>query len=263
MQQNNSFSINRMFLLYRQAFIENKRDLLIYLGGLCGGLLLFMAFFITSTTNGFRNNVRWDQSDYLASFILIFAGVGILYNSMAFPGFRSKERNLTYLMLPVSSLEKFVFEFVNKVVLYVLIFPLLFWLIVNLLGLGLHSFYPLFENYYFDLTLVINRLNGWERSLAISVGLLMLTVPFTGASHFQKKALIKTLFTLAVTVGTFGLLAYLLFKGLDLGNYTPVNNRITFIDSQDEVIMYLCLTAIATNLILLTVSYFKLKEKEV
>ena len=107
------------------------------------------------------------------------------------------------------------------------------------------------------------KLKGWERGLAFFGGLLMFTIPFAGASHFQKRTLIKTLFTLAITLGAFGLLAYLLFKRLDLGNYNPVNKRITFISSKEDVIQSLCLAAIATNLLLLTVSYFKLKEKEV
>jgi hypothetical protein len=262
MQQNNTFSFNRMYLLYKQAFIENKKDLFIYFGGLCGGLVLFMTFFITSTTNWFQTTERWDQSDYMVFFLLIYVGVGVLYNSMAFPEFRSKERSLTYLMLPVSRIEKFTFEFINKIVLYALVFPLLFWLVINMLGLCLNSFYPQFENYQFDLIQVVNKLNGWQRALAISAGLLAFTIPFTGASYFQKKTLIKTLLSLAITLGAYGLLAYLLLKGLNLVMYR-ISQPITFIHSNEEAIRALCLSAIATNLILLTVSYFKLKEKEV
>ncbi|MFY0653064.1 MAG: hypothetical protein JXQ96_13570 [Cyclobacteriaceae bacterium] len=263
MKQNNAFSLNRLSLLYRQAIIENKREMLIYLAGLCGGLLLFMGLFIFSTTNGFRTSERWNQGDYMVSFILIFLGVGILYNSMAFPAFRSKEKTLAYLMLPATTLEKFTFEVLNKLVLYIVGFPLLFWFLVNVLGSGLNSYAPQFENYQFDLVAVIQKLNGWQRGLAFFGGMLVFTIPFAGASHFQKKTLVKTLFTLSVTLGLFLFFGYLLFKGFDLKNYHPINNRITFIYSPDDAIKYLCLAAIASNLILLTVSYLKIKEKEV
>lgn len=264
MQQNNSFSINRLFLLYRQAFIENKKELLIYIGGLCGGILIVTSFFILAMdTNMLARPETWKNQKYIVLFMFMFVGLGILYNSMAFPGFRSKEKSLTYLMLPVSRLEKFFFEFTNRLLLYIIGFPVLAWLLMNLLGFVIHELEPGFVNYKFDLTPVFTEFQGWEKALAFFAGLLMFTIPFTGASHFQKKTLIKTLFTLAITFGAFGLLAYLLFKGLDLGNYNPVNKRITFISSKEDVIQSLCLAAIATNLLLLTVSYFKLKEKEV
>lgn len=264
MQQNNSFSINRMFLLYRQALIENKKELLIYIGGLCGGILLVTSFFIlVMDTNILGRPEAWVNDEYILIFMSMFVGLGILYNSMAFPGFRSKEKSLTYLMLPVSTSEKFIFELLNKLIFYIVGFPLLAWVLMNLLGFVIHELEPEFVNYRFDMNPIFDNLQGWQRALAFFGGLLMFTIPFTGASHFQKKTLIKTLFSLAITLGAFGLFAFLLFKGLDLRNYTPVNNRVTFIHNGDDAIRALCLAAIATNLLLLTVSYFKLKEKEV
>jgi hypothetical protein len=253
-----------MYLLYKQAFIENKKELLIYIGGLCGGILLVTSFFIVVLdTNMLARPEAWKNDDYILIFMFMFVGLGILYNSMAFPSFRSKEKSLTYLMLPVSRPEKFIFEFTNRLLFYFVGFPLLAWVLMNSLGYVIHGLEPGFVNYKFDLNPIFNKFQGWERGLAIFAGLLMFTIPFTGASHFQKKTLIKTLFTLAVIVGTYGLLAYLLFKGLDLGNYNPVDDRITFISEKEHVFVSLTIFAIATNLILLTVSYFKLKEKEV
>lgn len=264
MQQNNSFSIGRMLLLYRQAFVENKKELLIYIGGLCGGILLVTSFFIlVLDTNMLARPEAWKNNKYVLIFMFMFVGLGILYNSMAFPGFRSKEKSLTYLMQPTSRLEKFTFEFINRLLFYIVGFPLIAWVMMNLVGNVIYELEPGFVNYRFDMSPIFNKFQGWEKALAFFAGLLMFTIPFTGASHFQKKTLIKTLLTLAIIVGAYGLLAFLLFKGLDLGNYNPVNKRITFISSKEEVIQSLCLAAIATNLLLLTVSYFKLKEKEV
>ncbi len=253
-----------MYLLYKQAFIENKKELLIYIGGLCGGILLVTSFFIlVLDTNMLAWPEKWRNDDYILVFMFMFVGVGILYNSMAFPGFRSKEKSLIYLMLPVSTSEKFIFEFTNRLLFYIVGFPLLVWVLMNFLGFVIHELVPEFVNYKFNLAPIFSEFQGCEKALAFFAGLLMFTIPFTGASHFQKKTLIKTLFTLAITLGAYGLLAYMLFKGLDLGNYNPVNNRITFLSSKEDIIQYLCLAAMATNLLLLTVSYFKLKEKEV
>ena len=135
MQQNNPFSLNRMFLLYRQAFIENKKELLIYIGGLCGGILLVTSFFIlVMDTNMLAGPEQWKNTKYNLIFMFMFVGLGILYNSMAFSGFRSKEKSLTYLMLPVSTSEKFIFELLNKLIFYIVGFPLLAWVLMNLLS---------------------------------------------------------------------------------------------------------------------------------
>jgi hypothetical protein len=264
MQQNNTFSFNRMYLLYKQAFIENKKELLIYIGGLSGGILLVTSFFIlVLDTNMLAWPEKWRNDEYILVFMFMFVGLGILYNSMAFPCFRSKERSLTYLMLPASRPEKFIFEFANRLLFYIVGFPLLAWVLMNSLGYVIHGLEPGFVNYKFDLNPIFNKFQGWEKALAFFAGLLMFTIAFTGASHFQKKALIKTLLVLAVTLGVFFLYGLLLFKAFNLEMYRPIGDRITFISSQEEVIKSLCLAAIATNLILLTVSYFKLKEKEV
>ena len=140
MQQNNPFSLNRMFLLYRQAFIENKKELLIYIGGLCGGILLVTSFFIlVMDTNMLAGPEQWKNTKYNLIFMFMFVGLGILYNSMAFSGFRSKEKSLTYLMLPVSTSEKFIFELLNKLIFYIVGFPLLAWVLMNLLGFVIHE----------------------------------------------------------------------------------------------------------------------------
>ena len=59
-----------MFLLYRQAFIENKKELLIYIGGLSGGILLVTTFFIlVMDTRMLADAGRWRNEEYILIFM--------------------------------------------------------------------------------------------------------------------------------------------------------------------------------------------------
>lgn len=269
--QNNHFSFYRLFLLYRKSFIENKRKSLVYVGGVIAGTTILINLFIYTLTRGFCKFDKWDKADQYAFFIVSSIILGMYYISKAFPAFRSKEKSLSYLTLPVSTLEKFTFEFINRIVLFVLIFPFLYWAILNLSGIVLHEIYPEFEHYRFEFITIFNKFKNQGHFLILSIlSLFFMTIPFLGASHFQKRTLLKTLFYTVIILAIIGLFIYILSYFLSSDNFIFANNsfqlNFSFTNSKNSswinTLFYYTIT-IAPHLIILCASYFKLKEKEV
>ena len=91
-----------------------------------------------------------------------------------------------------------------------------------------------------------------------------LIAPFTGASHFSKSPLLKTVFTFLSIIAGYGFFVFLLVKGLGLEHIHTVNHRVLFMDlnNSDDALIFLGILSTAINVSLLSIAYFRLKEKE-
>lgn len=261
METNNSFSFQRFTMLCKQSFIINKKLIGISLGSFSG-----MLFLILMGNQSGAHFDQWENHDYLSTFVFLFFVLGIIYTSLSFPAFRSKEKSMAYLMLPASASEKFLFEFVNRIIVFILLMPLLFWVIANLEGSIVHYFVPELKNYTFSFGQAFSEIskqpefNFWAKFAIVQGGLLVFISSFTGASYFSKSPLLKTMFAFSLIVAGYGLYVYLLIKGFDLQGIHVENNF--FIKDKDEAIVYMAIGATAINLCLLAMAWFKLKEKE-
>ena len=261
METNNSFSFQRFTMLCKQSFIINKKLIGISLGSFSGMLFLILL----GNQSGAHFN-QWENHDYLGTFVFLFFVLGIIYTSLSFPAFRSKEKSMAYLMLPASAPEKFLFEFVNRIIVFILLMPLLFWLIANLEGSVVHYFVPELKNYTFSFGEAFSEIskqpefNFWAKFAIIQGVLFVFITSFTGASYFSKSPLLKTMFAFSLIIAVYGFYVYLLIKGFDLQGIRVENNF--FIKDKDEAIVYMAIGATAINLCLLAMAWFKLKEKE-
>jgi len=252
--------MQRFILLCKQSLIINKKLIGISLAGFTGTLFIALIFF--QYMDHFNN---WKNENYMIIFAFLFFPLGIIYSSLSFPAFRSKEKSMTYLMSPTSVSEKYVFELVTRIVLFVLVMPLLFWIVANLEGAVVHSFVPKFANYKFSFsglnhTHIDNE--GWI-SYAIAQGFLFVFIAaFTGASHFAKSPLLKTMFTLSIIAAGYGLFTYLLVKGLNLESFHVESKRIFFIRDKHDGLVFLAILETVINLSLLAIAWFRIKEKE-
>src|SRR5665647_3805750 len=122
METNTIFSFQRLLLLFKQSLIINKKMIGITVAGFAG--LLFIVLIIMQSAANFNN---WSNQDSMATLIFIFFQMGILYAGYSFPVFRTKEKSMTYLMLPVNASEKFVFELLSRIVLFVVLMPFIYW----------------------------------------------------------------------------------------------------------------------------------------
>jgi hypothetical protein len=262
MQTNNSFSLSRFMMLIKQSLIINKNIIAISLAQFTGTVFLLLLL-------GQRiKNFQWENQNYMNFFIFLFIILGMFYSSLSFPAFRSKEKSITYLMLPSSRSEKFIFEFLVRLLLFILFLPLIFWLIANAEGAIVHQYVPRFINYKFvfreGITEIVKRWNlgGWGVYTTIQFFLFILIANFAGACHFTKSTLIKTLLTISGIACGYILLAFLLFKGLHLSEYQPAQSGILFPGNNKEMIIVFALGATIVNLSLITIAWFRFKEKE-
>jgi len=265
METNNSFSIQRLVLLCKQSMIIYKKPIGITLAGFSA--IIFIALIVMQSAANFSN---WDNSDSTATFIFLFFQFGFIYTCLSFPAFRSKEKSMVYLMLPASVSEKYTFELLTRIVLYIVLMPLLYWLVANIEGIVVHSFIPELTNYKFSfgkvdsgfMSVVKNgKFEFWAMIMVIQGILFVFIAPFTGASHFSKSPLLKTAFTFLSIIAAYGFFVFLLVKGLGLDHIHSMNNKVLFL-TEDNVLMFLGILSTLINLSLLSIAFFKLKEKE-
>ena len=260
MKASDTFNLNRFGLLVKQNFIHNYRIMLICLAGFCGGL--FMSLLFIQATNEFHT---WSVNAYFSMFLTVFISTGLLYAGTAFPRLRSREKSYSYLLIPASVFEKFLFEVLTRIVLFLVLVPLLYWVIFNTEGFFLqavHSEFAFKPYSYMDLILLNilpSELTHWLMAMSLSLGLLIFTLPFVGAATFMKYPLPKTLFGVALLFLFHALLVYFFLEVL--GSDGPSDGKVLGMDG-DGFIRFLTVYAIIANIVLLTASYFKLKERE-
>jgi len=263
METNNTFSFQRLMLLSKQSLIVNKKIIGISLAGFSG--ILFIALIVLQSAANFKN---WENRDSMVTFLFFFVQMGILYAGFSFSAFRTKEKSMTYLMLPASVSEKFVFELLTRIVLFILIMPLLFWMIVNIEGAIVKYYIPELTCYKFSFGETWSEINhqlhndGWVKFATVQGCLFVFFAVFTGASYFSKSPLLKTLFVFSILVAGYALFTFLLVKGLNLKAFHPARSGVLFMNDKNSVIIFFAILATVINLCLLSIAYFKLKEKE-
>lgn len=259
---NNIFSGKRFQLLLKQHFIHNAQFLLLATGAYVG--VIFIVLSIAQVGNNFMPHGLGHFQELMAVFVTIFS---VLYVGHAFPAFRSKESSISYLMIPASVVEKFVFEFVSRIGLTVLTLPLLFWMTFNLQG----YFFSIFTDLSFEpvgLQYIV-KLEAPEDyvfliyALIIGGGLFALSLAFTGAAMFTKQPLVISLFAVAIVVMFFGGYSYIVIEHLGLGKYNPPDRMLLVPTEEEQALTFFALVFFAATVIMLLVAYRKLKEREV
>jgi hypothetical protein len=211
---------------------------------------------------------RHDLSNFqgfLVGFVTVF---GILYVGHSFPAFREKESTIHYLMTPASALEKFVFEFVNRIVIMLIALPLLYWATFNMQG----YFFDLFTEEIFEPIGVqyVVKIDDMPPNYQLLIyglttgGVLFaLSLAFTGAAMFTKQPLVKSLFTVAIVVMFFVGYSYIIIEPLGVGRYNPPERMVFVPLEEDRALPTITVALFAATILMLFVAYRKLKEREV
>ncbi|BDD11166.1 hypothetical protein FUAX_35980 [Fulvitalea axinellae] len=205
---------------------------------------------------------------YFLSSLFIF---GTLIAGTAFSSFRKENSTKQYLLVPASTLEKFISQVVFRLVLFILLFPVLFHLLSDLVIYTMSLVYEDFQfkaYSFFDSSL-------WKRtyrmdyhffikSFLASVPILYFTFLFWGTVHFGKKALLKSLAVVAIFIILFNWGDYM-YMHSGIKRYEMGIEHTSMIFSQAEsskAILPLFITC-SFSIVLICSAYFKLKEKEV
>jgi len=265
MQSNNTLSLSRLGLLFRQGFIHNYKMIAISLVAFCGGLFLLLL-----TIQVVERGPYYTAESFSGIFLFIVIPMSIVYAGTAFPGLRTKEKSYSYLLTPASVLEKFIFELVNRVLLFVIIIPLLYWIVFHVEGSIARAISP--QHFLFsprDMSELFAMVDkpaslGWSCAFALG-GMLIFTIPFAGAASFTKFPLPKTLFIVGLLFFVNFFLVYVFVQVMMLEDLTlPEDNQsILFMDGEADVSRALTGYGLVINTGLLVATYFKLREKEV
>jgi hypothetical protein len=214
------------------------------------------------------DNNSFDGETFSGTFLFVVIPMAIIYTGTAFSGFRNKEKSYSYLLTPASAFEKFLFEFVNRVLLFLIIIPVLYWLVFNLEGnfvVTVKPSYAFVPRTMTELLAVFHDADpGWEYAAAV-FALLIFTIPFAGAASFTKFPLPKTLFIVALVFFFNFFMVYLFIEVFKFNNYEleEGNRSILFIENETEALRALTGYGLVINAGLLLTTYFKLREKEV
>ncbi len=232
--------------------------MLLMVGGMFAAL--FLLFLVVLSANTSWNNDDWNG---------LFLGLGIagliLYTGHAFSAFRKKEPSINYLMLPASTMEKFTFELVNRFLLYVIGFPLLF-----VIASHFAAFFatPLsegasFQGYHlFTAMKVLDQAPDYVVYVMASMILLTVSTGFAGASTFGKYPLVKTVALVAAMFMLVGGYFFIVIKIFSIEMGLAYVSKTWFDSEQLGATVFIAFAFIST-LVTLGYGFFKLKEKEV
>ncbi len=257
---NNLFSRKRFLLLFKQHFIHNAQFLLLSTGAYIG--VIFILLSIVQVGNALRPHELNIFQGFLVAFVTVF---GLLYVGHSFPAFRSKESTINYLMMPASALEKFIFEFVSRIGIILLMLPLLYWVTFHLQG----YFFAIFSGVMFEpigiqyLIKIDDNVPVLIYSLVTGGVLFALSLAFTGSAMFTKQPLVKSLFAVAVVVMFFAGYSYIVIAHLGVGQYNPPDSMVLVPLKEDNALRAVTVALFATTAVMLFVAFRKLKEREV
>ena len=132
------FSPKRFYKCLKYDLVLNGK---IYLFSIIGLMVVLMIInlinlnsFSDFYSNNFnRNNINFDNfflKSYYRPLFLFFIISGIILSAgTSFPALRSSNNSINYLLLPASTLEKFLVQFLIRILAFVLLFIPIYWLI--------------------------------------------------------------------------------------------------------------------------------------
>ena len=259
MKTNQIFSLKRFCNYTASNLTLHYRQLLLMTGAVSAGLLLFLSFLMLV-------NHSWNENQWIPFLIFVVPVAGLLYVGSAFPALRSREKTIGFLMIPVSSFEKFLYEFIERIVLFCVFFPILLYLVGNL-AFGIieaikHSMDINFSAESLSYLQFFEKVMPEEGVNLIVLGsLAALSLAFAGAVVFRKLPLIKTIiFVCAVLFSIVGYIV-LIFEKMHLNQpwLEPFFQNL----EKHKIFTLFAVLLFIFILIILSYAFSKLKEKEV
>ena|ERR1035437_3512621 len=269
MKSNKYFSFRRFYLLLQNDMLINYKNYL--LTALGAFLILFVALYWQMSRENLQRH--FEHYQYLQNFLvsLLFFG---MFVGLAFPDLENKIKTSNYLLLPTSMLEKFLAQFLIRVIVGSFVFGVIFWSdtqVARFFTLSvLNGYTPIHTIDSFNSTLfvrsVFEHASTLAPKLAIVLGVFSLGMfLFSVRLFFNRFALIKTIISLVVLL-YFNYCSLIIFSHLfypetvgfkvnmDFYNVTPSLNNYS---------IWVFLISYLSWFFLLLLGYYKLKEKQV
>ncbi|MDR1896198.1 MAG: hypothetical protein LBR10_05355 [Prevotellaceae bacterium] len=262
MSANKIFSPKRFCnLIYNDLLIYRKTYIFSILGiWLITYLILLWAMTVDS---------RFDIVDYLALMYMYYIVVGFSIGN-AFPDFNNKIRTANYLLLPASTFEKFLSQFLLKVLIAFALSACIFWIDAHLAKwtaslIGIFGRIGVIADFSYNKVVFPNIIMTLLDKLSVIFAFFSLvTFVFSMRLFFEKFAIIKTVI--------FGVIMVLAFTGcmvLWSHIFYPETNGWDValkgyeINDVSNVSWYVYFISFISWIFFLATGYYKLKEKQI
>lgn len=273
MPLNNYFSFKRFSLLLQQDLLINRTKYLLGILGLGVITYLIMYFFLYSTNGRRLDTYNYINSYYVGFFIFYIMAVGVVIGT-AFPDLKDKIKTTNYLLIPGSTFEKLLVQFVIRIGLFVPIALGLFWTVLRLVKASLVSDlakgFDVSKIPYFNFRMLITNSNNNQ---LIDTWLILFMIfgvfsygsyLFAGTTYFRRYALIKTVIFSAIVFGISILFMMMLSSVFyPQTEYFKIQLQpIQVTENLDSFKIAALGLTLFSWMFFLAIAYFKLKEKE-
>ena len=284
MNSNQFFSFSRFSLLLRNDILLNYKKYLLTIAG--AFILGFILLYSSMPKLVVKGELQWIFESHHYSQIFQMCLIGLLaFVGSAFSELSSKVKTSNYLLLPASTFEKFLNQFVIYALAGTAIFLIVFWVDAHLAryvalnnlkasnyeNLGLEKEKHI-EAFNYSMLLVKSHYPvlvnfKWFDGLAMLFGIFSIGMYFFSVKIFFKKlGLIKTAISL-VAVVYLGIVVMALLSKL----FYPDAKAFNFMNTLDYILtngymnieIWMYVSAYCISLFLIPLGYFKLKEKQV
>jgi len=265
MKQNKYFSMGRFARLFRNDLMINQKTYFFAMVGI--SIALF-----TITYSLMRSNTRFNENDFTALFLMYLMGIGVLIGT-GFPAFSSSTKTNHYLLIPASSFEKFLVQFVIRIILLMPIALGIFWIDMHMAKATMipdlaNGFDPATQIKDFHFNMLFNQIDpGHEIKMFILSLFSVSTILFAGSAFFNRFALVKTLIVSAIIVFTvycsFVFFSHIFYPEVVHGFDVHLNHYVIDGDNLNNLTFLGYIIGGLSWLFFLPLAYFKLKEKEV
>jgi hypothetical protein len=278
---NRYFNSSRFIKLLKYDMALHKKKYVLF-ALVMFAVLFFASYYLLDNSYKIRAkiitelNFNRKLNEYQVFCVFCYLCLSILVVSTSFSFFRSKEEASNYLRLPASIFEKFLHEFLIRIVLFNIVFLILFWLSFKLATYAFMAYYsynPVDVNIYRLIDIpnfgILEQFTFYKTVLDRNVVVFSLfsftTFMLAGASYFKKYALFKTVLAfggLLVFAYLITLFSYHLFlpNKVNLFKLQVIDRNLS--NGYDTALIALSVIGAFSSLFLLPFTYFKLKEKE-
>lgn len=251
MNTNKIFSLFRFWTLIKWQWLLEKRSF--FLKVVMLSVIYFLYIFLSLSKNAyFQNPVFWE----ITYFILIIPTLFFI-TGLSFPFLRSKEGTFEYSMLPATTFEKYLIEFLFKCLSVWVVSTVIFIIMAETSYILIKAIKPIsnIEPLNFKNMEKENSLKVVSSFFNIA---LAQSVAFAGAIVFRQQALLKTIGLIAIFL--FFMFQFAIFIGflMPKGHY---NSTIHDIIKERAIIPVIIMSVTLVTSYLY--SYFKLKEKQI
>ncbi|NSL88847.1 hypothetical protein [Chitinophaga solisilvae] len=266
MQTNNILDFSRLGKYMALHLSVSMRTYVLGILAMFGGMSIFSVITIYS------NHTVYSQSDIIPFYYIGMYFIGLLFTSMSFSDFSSKEKSVSFFMLPASSFEKFITAFLFTSVGFLAVYHLCAYTSFHIIDWGMMHRYDKHIVRDWDF---FNADKG--HIYLYYVYIFLHAIFLLGAISFNKASFIKTLLTaclVPVALGVINVLfLYLLFGNnwIQKPAHLPFvlvavekgGNGGVYMISQGMIDTYIFIAKYLLTPIFWTIAYFRLKDKEI